>query len=74
MTFYLNPSKQTQEVNFSRKTKKIHPSPLTFSTSTASQNTSRKHLGGISDSSLSFDENLISVQSKTNKTIGLLRR
>ena len=74
MTFHLNPSKPTQEVNFSRKTKKINPSPLTFSTSTVSQTTSRKHLGVISDSSLSFDEHLISVQSTTNKKIGLLRK
>ena len=28
----------------------------------------------IHDSSLSFDEHLISIQSKTNKTIGLLRK
>ena len=36
-----------------------------------SQSTSQKHLGVILDYSLSFDEHLISVQSKTNKTIGL---
>ena len=36
-----------------------------------SQSTSQKHLGVILDYSLSFDEHLISVQGKTNKTIGL---
>ena len=36
-----------------------------------SQRTSQKHLGVILDASLSFHKHLISVQSKTNKTIGL---
>ena len=53
-------------------TKKINHPSLTFNQSTASQITSQKHLGVILDSSLSFDEHLISVQSKINKTIGLL--
>ena len=53
-------------------TKKINHPSLTFNQSTVSQITSQKHLGVILDSSLSFDEHLISVQSKINKTIGLL--
>ena len=47
---------------------------LTFSKSTVSQTTSQKHLCVILDSSLSFNEHVTSVQSKTNKTIGLLRK
>ena len=39
-----------------------------------SQTTSQKHLSVILVSELSFDEHLISVQSKRNKTIGLLRK
>ena len=54
--------------------KKINNPPLTFSKSTVSQSTSQQHLAVILDASLSFDEHLISVQSKTNKTIGLLRK
>ena len=69
-----DPNKQDQEVVFSRKTKKINHPSLTFNKSTVSQITSQKHLGVILDASLSFDEHLISVQSKTNKTIRLLRK
>ena len=74
MSFNRDPNKQAQEVIFSRKTKKLNHPPLTFSKSTVSQSTYQKHLGVILDASLSFDEHLISVQSKTNKTIGLLRK
>ena len=74
MSFNPDPSKQAQEVIFSRKTKKINHSPLTFRKSTVSQTTSQKHLGVILDASLSFEEHLISVESKTNKTIRLLRK
>ena len=66
------PNKRAQEVIFSRKTKKINHPSLTFSKRTVSQTTSQKHLGVILDFSLSFDEHLISLQSKANKTIGLL--
>ena len=74
MSFNPDPNKQAQEVIFSRKTKKLNHPPLTFSKSTVSQSTYQKHLGVILDASLSFDEHLISVQSKTNKTICLLRK
>ena len=72
MSFDPDASKQAQEVIFSRQTKKINHSTLTFSKSTVSQTTSLKHFGVILDSSLSSNEHSISVQSKTNKTIGLL--
>ena len=65
MSFNPDPNKQAQEVIFSRKTKKLNHPPLTFSKSTVSQSTYQKHLGVILDASLSFDEHLISVQSKT---------
>ena len=74
MSFNPDPNKQAQEVIFSRKTKKINHPPLTFSKSTVSQSTSQKHLGVILDASLSYEEHLITVESKTNKTIGLLRK
>ena len=47
---------------------------LQLSKGTVSQTTSQKHLGVILDSCLSFDKHLISVQGKTNKTIGLLHK
>ena len=39
-----------------------------------SRTTSQKHFGMILNSSQSFNEHIISVQSKTNETIGLLRK
>ena len=42
-----DPNKQAQEVIFSRKTKKLNHSNLTFSKSTVSQSTYQKHLGVI---------------------------
>ena len=74
MSFNPDPNKQAQEIIFIRGTKKINHPPLTFSKSIVSQTTSQKHLDVIFDSILSFDENLNSVQSKTNKTIGLVRK
>ena len=72
MSFNPDPNKQSQEVIFSRKTKKLNHSPLTFSRSTVSHSTYQKYFGVILDVNLSFDEHLISVQSKTNKTIVFL--
>ena len=66
MSFNPDHNKQTQEVIFSRKTEKGNYPPLTFSKSTVSQTTSPKCLGVILNSSLSFNEHLISAQSKTN--------
>ena len=66
MSFNPDPNKQAQEVIFSRKTKKIYHPCLTFSKSTVSQSTSPKHLGMILDASLSFEEHLSNIQSKTN--------
>ena len=74
MSFNPDPYKQAQEIIFSRMTKKLNHPPLTFSKGTVIQSTYQKHLGVILDASLSFDEHLISVQSKTNKTIGVLRK
>ena len=65
---------QAQEAIFSRKTKKLNHPLLTFSKSTVNQSTYQKHLDVILYASVSFDEHLISVQSKTNKAIGFLRK
>ena len=63
MSFNPDPNKQAQEVIFSRKAKKTNLPSLTFSKSPISQTTSQKHVVVILDSSLSFDEHLVSIQS-----------
>ena len=72
MSFNPDPSKQAQEIIFSRKTKKIsHPS-LRFNNSIFSQTPYQKHLGIFLDARLTFEEHLKVITTKVNKTIGLL--
>ena len=71
MSFNPDPNKQPQKVLFSGEIKEINHLPITFSKITVSQTTSQKHFGVILDSIWSFDEYLISIQSKIKKTIGL---
>ena len=73
MNFNPDPTKQTQETIFSRKTtKKIYPK--TFSNNIpVSKANSQIHLGLYLDSKLSFDIHIkIIALTKVNKTIGLL--
>ena len=72
MSFNPDPSKQAQEIIFSRKTKKIcHPS-LRFNNSIVSQSPYQKHLGIFLDARLTFEKHLKVTTTKENKTIGLL--
>ena len=74
MSFNPDPSKQVQEIIFSRKTKKIsHPS-LRFNNSIVSQSPYQKHLGIFLDAQLTFEEHLKGITTKVNKTIGLIRK
>ena len=74
MSFNPDPSKQAQEIIFSRKTKKIsHPS-LRFNNSIVSQSPYQKHLGIFLDAQLTFEEHLKVITTKVNKTIGLMRK
>ena len=74
MSFSSDPSKQTQEVIFSRKTKKqCHP-PVAFNNNNVSETNSQKHLGVVLDNRLSFEDHLKMILNKVNKTIGLLRK
>ena len=73
MSFNPDPSKQAQEVIFSRKLKKVTHPPLVFNNASVSQCKSQKHLGTILDSKLTFEDHYEMVLSKTNRTIGLLR-
>ena len=52
MSFNQDPSKQSQEVIFSRKKNKVHHPPLLFNNSTIQQISSQKHLGIHLDKSL----------------------
>ena len=74
MSFDPDPSKQAQEVIFSRKINKLpHPS-LVFNSNNVLQTSSQKHLGVTLDVKLTFDEHLNNVLNKVNKAIGLLRK
>ena len=73
MSFNPDPCKQTQEVTFSHKIKKLpHPS-LVCNNNNVLQASSQKHLDVTLDVKLTFDEHLNNVLNKVNKTIGLLR-
>ena len=72
MSFNPDPSKQVQEIIFSRKTNKIsHPS-LRFNNSIVSQSPYQKHLGIFFDAQFTFEEHLKVITTKVNKTIGML--
>ena len=74
MSFNPNPSKQAQEVIFSRKIKKLPHLSLVFINNNVSQASPQKHLGDTLNVKLTFDEHLNNVLNKVNKTIGLLRK
>ena len=67
MSFNPDPSKQAQEVIFSRKFKKVTHPPLVFNNANGFQCI-------ILDSKLTFEDHYKTVLSKTNRTIGLLRK
>ena len=74
MSFNPDPSKQAQEITFSKKTKKIsHPS-LHFNNSIVSQTSYQKHLGIFLDAQLTFEENLKVITINVSKTMGTLQR
>ena len=74
MSFNPGPSKQAQEVIFSRKLKKLPHLSLVFKNNNVLQTSSQKHLGVTLDVNLTFDKHLSNVLNKVNKTIGLLRK
>ena len=74
MSFNADPSKQVQEIIFSRKTKKIsHPS-LNFNNSIVSQSPYQKQLAIFLVAQVTFEEHLKVITTKVNKTIGLIRK
>ena len=74
INFNPDPTKQAQEVIFSRKTKKLPHPPLVFNNTNVTQSIYQKHLGLILDSKLTFENHVNMVTTKINKTIGLLRK
>ena len=73
MSFNTDPSKQAQEVIFSRKLKKSTHPTLSFNSNTVTLSITQKHLGILLDTKLDFQGHLKSIFSKVNKT-GLLRK
>ena len=74
MSFKPDPSKQAQEVIFSRKLKNVSYPPLVFNNANVSSCKPHKHLGILLDAKLTFEEHYKSILNKTNRTIGLLRK
>ena len=74
MSFNPDPSKQAQEVIFSRKLNKDYHPPLVFNNNNVPETDSQKHLGIILDNRLSFENHLKIILNKAHKTIGLLRK
>ena len=73
MSFNPNPSKQAQEVIFSRKcTKEDHP-PIYFSDIAVTRTTVQKHIGMYLDEKLNYNTHIKEKLSKVYKGIGLLR-
>ena len=74
MSFNPDPTKQAQEVIFSRKKKKVKHPDIFFNNSSVVQSQSQKNLGMFLDTKLDFSEHFRNMLNKVNKTIGLLRK
>ena len=75
MIFNPEPSKQAQEVIFSRKIKKPSHPMLIFNNSQVIQTPYQKHFGGLfSDEKLNFSQYLKYIANKVNTFIGLLHK
>ena len=74
MSFNPDPTKQAQEIIFSRKTTtRIHPK-IFFKNIPVSQADSQKHLGLHLDLKLSFDIHIKTILTKLNSTTGLKKK
>ena len=74
MSLNADPSKQAQEVSFSRKLHKVSHRKLFFNNTDISQKISQKLLGVLLDSKLTFHDHRDIVFAKVKKTIGLLQK
>ena len=74
MIFTLDLSKQTQEVTFSRKIKKLLYPILLFNNISLSNSLLQKDLGLAIDIKLDFSGHRKGITKKISKTMGLLRK
>ena len=74
MIFNPDISTQAHEVIFSRKRSIASHPPLTFNNIQIAQTNLQKHLGMQLDKKLNFEEHFHKVESKVNKTIGIIRK
>ena len=74
MSFNPDISKHSHEVIFSCKRSITSHPPLTFNNIPVAQTHSQKHLGMQLDKKLNFEEHLNKVESKVNKTIGIIHK
>ena len=74
MNFNPDPTKQAQELIFSRKVQTANHLLLFFNENVVTQTSLQKHLGVFLDSKLNFSEHLKNNFQKTDKIIGLLHK
>ena len=74
MSFNPDPTKQAQEVIFSRKNIKPHHPDLVFNQVNVKRVTHQKHLGLILDDKLNFKQYTKVLIDKASKGIGVLRK
>ena len=72
MSFNPEPSKQAQDVIFTRKLQKKKLPPLYFNDSSVKETCTQKHLGMLLDFRFDFQEHWKSLLKKVNKTVALL--
>ena len=74
MSLNPDPSKQSQEVIFSRKLQKSTPPILSFNNNAVTQSETQKHLGMFLSTKLDFQGHLKRIFSKVHKIRGLLHK
>ena len=74
MSFNPDPSKQAQEVFFSRKINKEYHPPLLSNNSTVQQISSQKHLEIHLDEELTLKRHINEKINKANEGIGIIRK
>ena len=72
MSFNPDISKQAHELVFSRKRSLVSHTSLTFNNIPVAQTSSQKHLGMHLDKKLNFEEHLSKVETKVNKSVGII--
>ena len=74
MSFNPDPTKQAQEVIFSRKLNKPHHPLLKFNNLPVQNASSQKHLGLVLDEKLNFESHLKEKCAKFNKGISVIKK